>query len=309
MVAPSHLKSLQALELALRTGSLKDAARILAITPAAVGQRVKALEQYLGADLLVRGRSGLTASPALQAALPHLHSAFRDLELAGAALDLQRRSEIHVAATPDFADLWLKPRLVRFAAAHPGIAFCINGDGTVPLRLGPADCEITFSAPEADADVLFRDFVLPVSSPDISRRISRTRSRARLEGFPLMHLDFYKDDPDVPGWAEWTQQHQFTRNDPNRGPRFRRIRGVLDALFADAGLTLCGLALIGEHLDTSRLTLPFPRSTGTWTSHAFQARFRPGSLARAQIKRFRLWLTTEAAGTRQWLTRMAPAAS
>jgi hypothetical protein len=48
MGPPSHLKSLQALELAVRTGSFAAAADILAITPAAVGQRVKALEDYLG---------------------------------------------------------------------------------------------------------------------------------------------------------------------------------------------------------------------------------------------------------------------
>jgi LysR family glycine cleavage system transcriptional activator len=44
MVAVTHLKSLQAVELAIRKGSLKEAADVLGITPAAVGQRVRALE-------------------------------------------------------------------------------------------------------------------------------------------------------------------------------------------------------------------------------------------------------------------------
>jgi LysR family glycine cleavage system transcriptional activator len=307
MVAPSHLKSLQALELALRTGSLRAAAQCLAITPAAVGQRVKSLEAYLGTDLLVRGRSGLRAAPALQAALEHLHAAFRELEQAGAALDLQRRAEIHIASTPDLADLWLKPRLARFVAAHPGLHFCINGEGNVPLRLGTSDCEITFGPHTPGADLLFRDFILPVGSPDITRRIYRTRSRARLEGFPLLHLDFYKDDPAALSWAGWTQQHGFKRTDPGRGIRFRRIRGVLDALLADAGLALCGLAFIGEHLDAARLALPFPKSMGSWTTHAFQARYRPGALEYGQVKRFREWLAGEALATRQWLARVAPA--
>ena len=75
MVAPTHLKSLQALELAARLGSLRDAAGVLAITPAAVGQRVKALEDYLGRDLLVRGRSGLKPAPALETRLEVARSA------------------------------------------------------------------------------------------------------------------------------------------------------------------------------------------------------------------------------------------
>ena len=54
MVAPTHLRSLQALELAVRRGSFVAAAEGLGITPAAVGQRVKALEDYLGVELLSR---------------------------------------------------------------------------------------------------------------------------------------------------------------------------------------------------------------------------------------------------------------
>src|ERR1700740_2930590 len=108
MTATSHLRSFQALELAIRTGSLRAAADALAITPAAVGQRVKALEDFLGIDLLARGRSGLCPPPSMHEALPHLSAAFRELEAAAALLDLQRGQEIHIAATPDFADLWLK---------------------------------------------------------------------------------------------------------------------------------------------------------------------------------------------------------
>jgi LysR family glycine cleavage system transcriptional activator len=51
MSAATHLKSLQALEMAIRVGSLKGAANHLGITPAAVGQRIRSLENYLGVDL------------------------------------------------------------------------------------------------------------------------------------------------------------------------------------------------------------------------------------------------------------------
>src|SRR5215475_9785133 len=90
MTAPSHLKSLQAIELALRSGSLTKAAEALSITPAAVGQRIKALEDYLGLELLVRGRSGLKPTPALSSALAHLHAAFRELEIFCERVDVQR---------------------------------------------------------------------------------------------------------------------------------------------------------------------------------------------------------------------------
>ena len=301
----SHLKSLQALELALRLGSLQAAGRALWITPAAVGQRIKALEDYLGADLVVRGRSGLRPTPELAQALEHLRAAFQELDTVATLLNLQRGDEIHLAAPSDFVDFWLKPRLGSFKAEHPRVLFCINGEGDVPLRIGQADCEISFGPqrPNARDGLLFRDFVLPICSPENTRRISNVSLRHRLEGFPLLHLDFYKEDPSAPHWATWIKTQRLKRTEPNRGIRFQRIKLALEAVRAHAGLTLCGLALLGPEIDDGRLSLPFPVSTGQWTDHAFQARFPPDALLRPQVKRFREWLVGQAAVTRDWLSQ------
>jgi LysR family glycine cleavage system transcriptional activator len=308
MVAPSHLKSLQALELAVRTGSLKAAADILGISPAAVGQRVKALEDYLGLELFTRGRTGLRPTPALEAALPHLVSAFRDLESATAALDLQRGQEIHIAATPDLADIWLRPRLAAFQAEHPNVRFCVNGEGDAPLRLGRMDCEISFTAPREGEDLLFRDYVLPLASPDITRRLAALTEHDRLEGFPLLHLDFYKDDRAAPDWARWIAAQGLNRSAPERGIRFQRIRPVVEALLADAGLAICGLALTADLVEAGGLSLPFPVASGAWTERAFSARFRREALLRPQVRRFREWLLDEGARTAGRLTGLVAAA-
>lgn len=305
----SHLRSFQALELALRTGSLQAAADALWITPAAAGQRIKLLEGYLGVDLLVRGRSGLKPTPELAGALSHLRAAFEELETVANLLNLQRGDQIHVAATSDFVDLWLRPRLEAFVAEHPQIRFCINGEGDVPLRIGPVDCEISFggAARESGVDLLFRDFVLPCSSPENKRRLSqlKLKPRERLEGFPLLHVDFYKDDPVVPNWRSWTATHRLSRTDPDRGIRFQRIKPALDAVAANSGVALCGLALLATQIESGELAFPFPVRTGHWSSRAFQARFRPDALARPQVKGFRHWLLAEAARTREWLSAFA----
>jgi LysR family glycine cleavage system transcriptional activator len=307
MPPTSHLKSLQALELAVRTGSLKAAADVLAITPAAVGQRVKALEDYLGLELLVRGRLGLQPSAALSGALPHLSAAFRELELASLRLDLQRGHEIHIAATPDFADLWLVPRLGAFKAEHPNMLFCVNGEGDAPMRLASADCEIEFSDRADGCDALFHDFLVPVASRENTVRLLALPEKDRLEGFPLLHLDFYKDDPAAPNWAQWILARGLNRSAPERGIRFRRIAQALDAVHASAGLAICGLALVAEQVVHGRLTLPFEATSGVWTRHAFRARFRSDALARPQMKHFRAWLLAEAALTEGRLSQFAAA--
>jgi LysR family glycine cleavage system transcriptional activator len=304
-MALSHLKSLQALELALRLGSLQAAGGALWITPAAVGQRIKALEDYLGVELVVRGRSGLRPTPELAGVLEHLRAAFQELDAVATMLNLQRGDEIHVAATSDFADLWLKPRMGSFKAEHPHVLFCINGEGDAPLRIGQVDCEISFGPQRGNAcdDLLFRDYVLPISTPENTRRISAVAPRDRLEGFPLLHLDFYKDDPSAPNWAAWIKTQRLKRTEPNRGIRFQRIKLALEAVRANAGPTICGLALLGPYIDDGTLSLPFPVSTGQWTDHAFQARFRTDALLRPQVKRFREWLVGQATATRDWLSQ------
>jgi LysR family glycine cleavage system transcriptional activator len=184
---------LQAVELTIRKGSIKAAAEELAITPAALGQRIKALEDYLGFDLLVRGRSGIRPTPELEAALAHLGAAFRELETVSQILDFQRVHEIHIVADTDWAELWLRPRLPQFRPTHPNTLFCINGVGDVPVRLGQSDCEIWFgdSRGEENEDELFADYLLPVSSSENTERISALPEADRLEGFPLLHLDRY----------------------------------------------------------------------------------------------------------------------
>jgi len=310
VIVPTHLKSLQALEMALRRGSLKAAAHALAITPAAVGQRIKALEDYLGFQLLSRARSGLQPPPELQGALSQLATAFRALDSAVEQLDMQRAHEIQIAAVPDLADLWLAPRLSSFKRRNPHVRFCINGEGDAPLRLGQADCEITFGPwqDQERTDLLFRDYLLPVSSPSTKRRIGKLKAKTRLEGYPLLHLDFYRNDPAALNWPQWIARQRLRRTAPGRGIRFQRIVRAVDAVLADAGLTICGLALLRDKIEDGSLTFPFPVGSGNWTSHGFQARFRPEALTRPQVRRFRQWLAEESRESAAWLTRQVGAA-
>ncbi len=310
MVMLSHLRSLQAVELAVRTGSFTEAGALLGITPAAVGQRVKALEDYLGVRLLDRRRAGVAATPELAAALPHLARAFADLDAAAAQLDLQRGRELHIAAPPDFTDLWLAPRLERFHAAHPAIRLCLNGEGDAPARIGRPDCEIVEAADAGDdhADLLFRDRIAPLGSPANCARVAGIAEAQRLEGFPLLHVDGEDGGAAAPGWPRWFAVNSVARTAPERGVRFRRVTAALDAMLADAGFALCGMALLRAPLDAGRIALPYPAATGWESAHAYVARYRTDWADKRHVRRFRDWLAAEAAQTRDWLASHAAGA-
>lgn len=291
----SHLKSLQALELAIREGSLKAAADQLGITAAAVGQRIRSLETYLGTDLLMRGRSGLKPTPELEVALADLRSGFAALERVTEALDFQRISEIHIVADPDWAELWLAPRLPAFRAEHPNILFCINGAGDVQLRLGSPDLRITYG--EGEAEPLFRDVFLPVTGPDNPRRIADWDKDMPMEGMPLLHLKAQRDRDDMPGWVAWFGEFGQRLTGTDRGVHYQHARVALEAARENVGFLVCGLSLALKDLDEGSLLLPFPAAQNIKAPHPYRLSVRRDAAARPQIMRFISWLRSEAAAT------------
>jgi len=124
MKSPVHLNALRAFEASARHQSFSQAAQELHVTPAAVGQLVRGLEDWLGTPLFVRSASGkarLVATDAALRALPDLRAGFDRL-----ATGLERLQAgasdgvLTVTVSPAFAAKWLLPRFERFQAAHPG---------------------------------------------------------------------------------------------------------------------------------------------------------------------------------------------
>lgn len=306
MIAASHLRSLQALEMALRLGSLSAAAERLGITPAAVGQRIRALELFLGTDLLLRGRSGLQATPELGLALGDLSSAFAALDRVTETLDFQRVTEIHIVADPDWTELWLMPRLAAFRAAHPNIRFCINGAGDVPMRLGAPDCRITYG-PATGGEELYTDRLLPVTGPDNLRRMADWDAQMPLEGMPLLHLEAQRDNPDCPGWPEWIDRFGHRRQGTGRGVHYRHARLALEAVRQNVGFLVCGLSLVADDLAQGRVFLPYPVDRNLIAPRPYVLSIAPKAAHRPQFARFADWLRAEAATTRLALDAAAAA--
>ena len=257
--------------------------------------------------MLVPEHPGISQLHELEAATAHLSAAFREMDTVCRLLDFQRVVEVHITADSDWADLWLVPRLERFQAENPNTLFCINGVGDVPVRLGQADCEVWFGA-ERDAaveDVLFHDYLVPVSSPTNTERVASLPKKEMLEGFPLLHLDCYTLDGGAIGWEEWISEYGYRKTAPGRGIRYKKVMHALEAVYADAGFVLCGLGLVKTQLDDGKLSRPFPASEGEWSSNAYRVSFGEGSLRRGKIVQFRDWLVAEAQATRNELENIA----
>ncbi|MDE2340070.1 MAG: LysR family transcriptional regulator [Alphaproteobacteria bacterium] len=122
----SHLplNGLRVFDAAARHLSFTRAADELAVTPAAVGQQIRALEDMLGVVLFRRTSKGLELTHEGEAGLEALRAGFLHFEEAVRAMRAGQSSHrIALAAPRDFTAKWLSARLASYAKAHPEIRF------------------------------------------------------------------------------------------------------------------------------------------------------------------------------------------
>jgi len=298
-MSTTHLRALQALELAIRKGSLSDAAAELSITPAALGQRIRTLEEFLDLDLILRGRKGTRPTPELEKVLPDLHSAFSCLERVTEELNFQKAAAIHIVADLDLAELWLAPRLQQFRAAHPNVKFCINGVGDVPSRIGSPDVRIESGA-NAKGNVLFDDHYVPVASPEILWRVGLYDKNYEMEGVSLLHVPDRASQPD---WAYWSETFGKRKHGLTRGQQYLNTSLALDATRKTVGFMLCGIALAELNLREGTLALPFPAKLGIKAESPYRVWTRKTAAARPQLKQFVDWLHNEGEKTQAYIER------
>ena len=168
------LNGLRVLDAAARHLSFTRAADELAVTPAAVGQQIRALEDMLGVVLFRRTPKGLELTDEAVAGLDALRGGFLQFEEAVRAMQSGQSSHVYTIACPrDVLGLWLAPRLAAFRADNPQLRYVLVGGDTetdfteanldlaVRFAEGPGDLEgvslgeggrVILAAPGAPAD-------------------------------------------------------------------------------------------------------------------------------------------------------------
>ena len=127
------LNGLRVLDAAARHLSFTRAADELAVTPAAVGQQIRALEDTLGVVLFRRTTKGLELTPEGEAGLAALRNGFLQFEEAVRAMQAGQSSKsLTIAAPRDLTEKWLLPRLAEIAEADGDLRFVLVAADTPP---------------------------------------------------------------------------------------------------------------------------------------------------------------------------------
>ncbi len=147
------LNALRVYDAAARHLSFTRAADELAVTPAAVGQQIRALEDHLGTVLFRRTSKGLELTQEGAAGLEPLREGFLKFEESVAAMQAGQASDSYTIAVPrEFYAQWLAPRLARFGAEQPDIKFSFVADENADFTETNLDCAIRLADGPGDLE-------------------------------------------------------------------------------------------------------------------------------------------------------------
>ncbi len=163
------LNGLRVLDAAARHLSFTRAADELAVTPAAVGQQIRALEDTLGVVLFRRTTRGLELTPEAEAGLGALRGGFLQFEEAVRAMQAGQSSKsLTIAAPRDLTEKWLMPRLAQIAEADPELRFVlITADENVDFTEANLDLAIRWGdgPGEHEGEALESEGMVTIAKP------------------------------------------------------------------------------------------------------------------------------------------------
>ncbi|MGF1544497.1 MAG: transcriptional regulator GcvA [Parvularculaceae bacterium] len=295
------LTALRAFEASARHLSFTKAATELNVTPGAISQQIKALEDFIGAKVFRRTNRAILLTDAAHASLPALREAFDKLEEAARALSAPGDAKrLNVSVAPSLAAKWLVPRLDGFHDLHPEIEVWVSADMEVvdfaavdvdlAIRYGPGVAE------GLESVLLMPETILPVCSPRLLEGERPLKTPTDLAGHTLLHDGGPDNDDSAPTWRMWLKAAGVADVDAGRGPKFNQSSLVIEAAIAGKGVALAKAALALADLEAGRLVAPFADMT-TPSSFAYYMA-HPASKGRvAAVSAFKEWLVAEAAAT------------
>lgn len=299
----THLNALRALEAAVRTGSFKAAAAELGVTPAAVGQQVRALESYLGRQLLVRRPNGFAPTPAAREAAQKLTSGFETLREAQTLLSRRGRDrQLSLTVAPSFAQMWLAPRLEGFLAAYTDVDLRIDTTPeVVDIESGEFDLAIRYHEPtegRAQSSVLFAEYLLPVCAPDVAERLDGRDASTLSASGALIWVDRETADAEWLDWDGWAARFGLEVEPRVHGIRFARWPAAMSHAFGGGGLLLAGLAMTLDYIRDGRLVAPFGAAKAARTGYTYQLVCHGDRVKPHVQAAFESWIADEAYKTR-----------
>lgn len=220
------LGALRVFEAVATRSSCSAAAEALHVTPAAVSQQIKSLEDYLQVPLFRRNGRRVEVTDEGMELLPGVRAGLDELESALQRLKQHRRvGPLQISTLASFLQMWLLPRIRAFRrkSREATLRFHTSTD-LVDFARSPVHVALRFGRgqyPNLHVEKLLDEWLVPVAHPDLIRQYGVLDRSSDLNRVPLLDND---DEP----WRVW-QRAAEQRHWQMRAPTIDDSSGLLAA--------------------------------------------------------------------------------
>lgn len=285
------LGALRAFEAAARHTSFTRAATELFVTPGAISRQIATLEEFVGFPLFERTNrevkltvAGVEYAHSISGAFSAIQDATRHL------LASRQQAPLRISAPLTFALRWLIPRLASFKNLHPHDDYRLTTVVPIPLKL-TTEFDVGIRILRSSADVvahrLFDVELVPVCSPRLLAQGPPLKEPADLRRHVLLLSSARPKD-----WPLWLAAAGLTDIDPSSGVQFESSSVAYEGALEGMGVALAMKGLVGDHLASGRLVMPFDLSYSDGS--AFCIVYARKTEISPQVARFRDWIVQEA---------------
>ena len=268
------MNALRAFEAAARLGGFKLAASELNVSPAAISQHIKALEEWSGRPLFERHPNGIVLCEIGKDILPDITGG---LDMIGQSVHrlrtISKSHDVAIATLPSVALLWLSQRLPYLRAQLAPDKISVSAHEVPPNLLRELyDVSIFFRTPTGSKNevILEEDIIYPVCSPNLSTQITTFDDLAQQT---LITDSTWESD-----WSHWWKvvKHPLVST---HGPSFSLYSMALEEAKNDAGVLMGHHSLVRSAIELGQLVTPFNERVKT--GKALIAEFANNPRARA----------------------------
>jgi LysR family transcriptional regulator, glycine cleavage system transcriptional activator len=295
------LNAVKVFEAVSRLGSLTKAGQELSVTPSAISQQIRALEDHVGRKLFVQSRHGPGLTETAKNAIADVSHA---LDLIARAFQEKERvtPRIAVSALPAFASRWLNPMLPAFIKVNPDIELYVDGSQRlVDFASEAFDMAFRFGRGtygSLSTDLLFKERFQAVCAPSQKAKIERSIMEGRIDQICFI-LDVGMQSGELVTWDDWFRRRGKPSQHMDRRMVCTDANTSIDAAVSGCGLLLGRHALISGLLQQGVLS---PLDSMSFETELGYFLVYPSYVGLTPIARvFRDWVLSQAVQTQRHL--------
>ncbi|MFF5864416.1 LysR substrate-binding domain-containing protein [Pseudomonas sp. NPDC012596] len=274
------LKAVAYFDAVMRYGSLVTAAQTLCVTPGAVGQQIRRLEEWLESPLFIRSVRQLRPTREAHALWNNVRPALDQLNESCVQLRDGIGQEVRLSLPPALASKWFARRMPALLKALPQVRLNVGAtEGLLNFDTDEVDLAIRHcdgKVPGLNAQLLLADDLRVYCSPRYCEQLQLVAiqdiGRAR-----LLHTASHNH------WSRWLGGAGYTGPVPHSSMQFDQSLLSIDAARRGQGLVLTSPWLVEDELEAGLLVQLFSHTLsvnrGFYLLHRNDSMLPPSTVA------------------------------